>query len=275
VSRIPVLAVLGLLATSCAHLQEVASSILSRPKMTVQNVEITGVSLTGIAANVVCEVENPNAFQLSLGSFDYQLSLDQHPLVSGKASQGFNVPAQGKGTVSFPVEFRFTELGQGLLALFQKEQVGYGVKATMGFNSPIGVVNVPLEHNGTFPVPRLPEVSLAGASIGDLGFSGVTMKVRIGLTNKNRFPIPLGNMSYRIVVEGTEIATGGVPAPNLAPEATGAIELPLRINFLGAGAAVAQVIRSGRANLKVSGGLEVTALHQTLPFEQERTFQLR
>jgi LEA14-like dessication related protein len=275
VSRISVLALVTLLATSCATLQQVASSVLSRPKMTVQNVEITGVSLTGIAANVVCEVENPNAFQLSLGGFDYQLSLDQHPLVSGKASQGFNVPAQGKGTVSFPVEFRFTELGQGLLALFQKEQVAYGVKATMGFNSPIGVVNVPLEHNGTFPVPRLPEVSLAGASIGDLGFSGVTMKVKIGLANKNRFPIPLGTMSYRVLVEGTEIATGGVPAPSLAAEGSGAIELPLRINFLGAGAAVAQVIRSGRANLKVSGGLEVTALHQTLPFEQERTFQLR
>jgi LEA14-like dessication related protein len=253
----------------------VASSVLSRPQLTVKNVEITGISLGGIAANVVCEVDNPNAFQLSLGGFDYQLSLDQHPLVSGKANQGFSVPAQGKGMVSFPVEFRFTELGQGLLALFQKEEVGYGVKATMGFNSPVGVVNVPLEHNGTFPVPRLPEVSLAGASIGDLGFSGVTMKVRLGLTNKNRFAIPLGNMSYRVLVEGTEIATGGVPAPSLAPEATGAIELPVRINFLGTGAALAQVIRSGRANLKVSGGLEVTSLHQTLPFEQERTLQLR
>jgi LEA14-like dessication related protein len=275
VRRISALALVTLLAMSCATLQQVASNVLSRPQMTVKNVEITGISLGGIAANVLCEVDNPNAFQLSLGGFDYQLSLDEHPLVSGKASQGFSVPAQGKGMVSFPVEFRFTELGQGLLALFQKEQVAYGIKATMGFNSPIGVVNVPLEHNGTFPVPRLPEVSLAGAAIGDLGFSGVTMKVRLGLTNKNRFPIPLGNMSYRVLVEGTEIATGGVPAPSLAPEATGAIELPVRINFLGTGAALVQVIRSGRANLKVSGGLEVTALHQTLPFEQERTLQLR
>lgn len=272
--RLPVL-LLALSLCGCATLLQVAKSQFGQPKLSVRSVDITGLSLGSIAANIVCDVDNPNAFGLDLAGFDYQLTLDMKQLVGGKVTQGFNVPANGKGVVTFPVEFRFVEVGQAVLSLFRKEQVDYGVKTTLGFNSPIGVINVPLEHNGTFPVPRLPEISLAGAAAGSVNLTGATLRVRIGLKNRNNFPLPLGTFNYKLLIEGSEVSSGGVPAPTLAPNQSGTLELPVSINFLGSGGAIIKAIRSGRANIQLDGGLEIGGLGQVLPFHQETSVSLR
>ena len=261
--------------SGCAALLSALEGEVARPTLTVRSVDITRVSLAGISANVVCDVNNPNAFALDLGTFAYQLSLDGHQLVAGRNDHGFNIPAGGTGTVAFPVEFRFTEVGGAVMSLFQKDQVPYAVQTTLGFNTPVGIIQVPLAHQGTFPVPKLPAISLAGAKAGDISFTGATLRVSLALGNRNNFAVPLGSFSYHIQVEGQDVSTGGVAAPELAANATHSLEIPIHINFFNMGAAVVGAVSSGQARVKVMGGLALPGLGQSLPFAQEAVLPLR
>jgi LEA14-like dessication related protein len=271
-----VLAALALLPQAgCALLRSLVSGTFQKPVMSVKRVDVTSVSFTGVGLALVMNAQNPNAFALDLGRVDYQLDLEGRRFATGQANNPVRVPARGTGEVTLPVEFRFAELVQGIQSILTKDQVPYKVSATLGFNSPVGQIPIPISHDGQLPIPKLPDVKLAGASLGKVGLDGTTVRVELAVTNKNAFTLPLGNLNYRIKMEGTEVAASATPAPTLNANETATMAIPIKINVLGIGGAVARAISSRQVTLGLDGGLDIPGLGSAMPVNQSATLNLR
>src|SRR5262249_23621607 len=143
-------------ASGCAAF----GGLFQKPTVTLERVEITRIAFDGIGANFVFAVQNPNAIGADLASLRYQLTIDGHALAEGQGNQTLQVPAHGTGALVLPVSIRFVEFAESLLALFQKQVVPYTIDTRLGFQSPAGVIEIPIQSSGTFPVPRLPSVDL-------------------------------------------------------------------------------------------------------------------
>ena len=237
----------------CASL----AGLVEKPKVTLHSVEVTSASFEGLSANFAFDVDNPNPIGVDLSRLDYQLTIDGHQLAEGHGNQTLSVPSNGHGTMVLPVSVRFVELGQAVASMMTKQTVPYTIKATLGFSTPMGTVDIPVESSGTFPVPQLPRPQLMGAQLSDLSLGGVTLRVNLAFVNPNAFALPVGGLGWRVSVEGADVASGSSPAMQLPPSGTQPVSLDVRIDFLRAGAAVASALRSGSATVAVDGQLDM------------------
>src|SRR5262249_12493318 len=246
-------AMLTLLASGCALL----GSLFEKPTVTLRRVDVTDVSFSAIGARFVFAVENPNAIGADVARLDYQFTIDGHQLAEGHGDQAFQVPAHGTGEMALPVRIRFADFSQSLQALVSKTSVPYTVQVRLGFQSPAGIIEVPVSQSGSFPVPQLPDVRLASVSVRDMGLGGATLDIGLQLQNRNAFAVPLGGFSYRVLVEGAPIATGAAQPGQLAASATQVTPLAVRVDFLSAGLAVARALQGGGASVTLDGALDL------------------
>jgi LEA14-like dessication related protein len=81
------LVVLAACASACAWLQA-AESGFQKPTVAYRSASLTDVTLSGATLNVVTTVDNPNAVGLALADVDYRLSIDGHPVATGRPPEG-------------------------------------------------------------------------------------------------------------------------------------------------------------------------------------------
>ncbi len=247
-------AVLGL--AGCPQLL----GLVEKPRVSVKRVDLAGFDLAGLSANFVLGVDNPNPFGLPVGKLDYQLTVDGHTSAEGHADQNLSIPANGSGEVVLPVRVQFVELGLTVESMLSKQELPYTIRVRIGFDTPAGLIEIPLEKSGTFPVPRLPDVSLGDVRMGDVGLTGMTLNVQVGLHNPNAFALPVGALDYRITVNGTQVASGSCRPRTLAPNATETETLAVKIDPLMGGLSIAQALQAGRARVGLDGTLGVGAM---------------
>lgn len=231
--------------------------LFEKPRVSVKRVDLTSVSFQGISFDVVFNVENPNVIGLDLAQLSYQLTVDNHPFVAGGANRALHVPAQGVGELHLPVSFRFLDLAEALASLFQKAIVPYSISTTLGFGTPVGVVNVPIAHAGTFPVPRIPTINIARAAVGSVSAGGADVSIALQLHNPNAFVLPISNMNYRVTLDGAAIASAGTGPLSLAAGATQQLAVNAHADFVQAGLGLLRAIQSRSASVALDGTLDL------------------
>ena len=241
-------------STSCALLEQV----FQKPTVSIRSVDLTSLSFTGIGANFVMNVSNPNAIGINLARLGYQLTIEGKQLAAGQSNQGaVSIPAQGQGLVTLPVSIQFSEFIESIEALFKKDAVAYNIALAPGFTTPLGVLDIPLSHAGNFPVPRLPDVALGTPQVGNLDLTGATITLPLNINNKNGFELPVNGLNYALNVAGTQLLTAGANPGNLPASKQTAVPISARIDFLKTGLAVASAIRGGAANVGLTGALDL------------------
>jgi LEA14-like dessication related protein len=262
-------AFLAVALCGCATL----GGLVEKPKVTLHSVEVTSASFEGLSANFAFDVENPNPIGVDLSRLDYQLTIDGHQLAEGHGNQTLSVPSNGHGTMVLPVSVKFIELGQAVGSMLTKQTVPYTIKATLGFSTPMGTVDIPVESSGTFPVPQLPRPQLMGAQLSDLSLGGVTLRVNLAFVNPNTFAVPVGALAWHVSVEGADVASGSNPAMQLPASGTQPVQLDVRIDFLRAGSAVVTALRSGSATVAVDGQLDMGPFKMPVSLRQGLTLR--
>jgi LEA14-like dessication related protein len=232
---------------------------------------VVSVDFSGLSFDVVFNVVNPNVIGMDLASLNYRLTVDNHQFVAGGANRPLHVPAQGAGELHLPVTFKFVELAEALVSLFQKALVPYGIAVQLGFGTPIGVITVPISHNGMFPVPRIPDISIGRATVGRISATGADLDVGLTLHNGNKFAVPVTNLNYRLTLEGAPLAQAGTGYRQLAPGATQEVPLSVRADFLQAGLGILRAIESRSATIALEGTLELAGF--SVPVRVSRTLQ--
>ena len=251
-----VLLALAVCASACSWLQ-MAQGGFKKPDVAYKSASLTDVSLSGATLNVVTSVNNPNPVTLSLAEVDYRLNIDGHPVATGKPPDGLEIAANGATDVTLPASFKFTDLGQAVATVLQKGGAGYRAEGTVGVQTPIGLVKVPLSHEGNFTLPAMPGIALGTPHVTSVAIDHATVDLPVTLTGKGSLPVPLQALSAAVTIGGAHV--GQVSAKDLGtlePGVSKSVTLPLTVPFSGALEAAQAMLKGGSVPIALDGQLQ-------------------
>ena len=266
-----VLVLLPLLA-GCALLRSAAS--FEKPTLTFKDARLPSVDFQGAEVDLVFLVNNPNSMGLDLAKATYALAVEGKQVLAGAPQNGLQIPAHGSTEVTFPAKVHWNEIAPALEALFAQEQVHYKASGSLGVNTPVGVVMLPLEHEGTFVAPKMPTFEIGSPRITGMSLTTASLSIPLKIGNLNAFPLPLGGILGDVSLGGAHV--GHIALPQAAPVPAGkdaTLLIPLDVNFLSAGTAAAQAIKTGIAEVKIDATLN--AAGATLPFRVAKTVEIQ
>ncbi len=247
-SRIVVAFALALLSTGCAF---------TKPTLSLKDARATEVDLEGATVQLTFALKNPNPIGFKLDSVRYKLEVEGSHVVSGQPPEGLFVPAQGSSDLVFPARFKFLEIVPTLDALLRKDKASYRASGAVGIRTPIGMLELPLSHEGSFEVPKLPAFTFQPPRLQSVSLQGARIVFPLHVQNKNSFPLPLGGISASFTIAGQSVGTVQTATPQYLAGSKGQVlEIPLDVNFLQAGFAVASAIQNRSAQVQLKGALK-------------------
>ncbi len=255
----------------CSFFRSIAG--FKRPSIAFKSASLSEVSLSGATLELTYLVDNPNPVALPLNEVSYRLSVEGKPVVAGQPKKGLRIPARGKGELVFPAQLKFADIAPALEAFLSKDRARYRAEGNVGVESPVGVLRLPLAHEGAFEVPKVPDVQFGTPRIGQLSLTGAAVEIPLRVTNRNSFPLAVAALAGALKIAGSDVGALATDAlGTLGPHATQEISLPLAIQFRGAAAAAA-ALRRGRGELAFSGSLRSGQTAMPIEWKAMRQFE--
>ena len=136
-SRMRALGVLLCVGTlsACAGMEALVSS----PKVSLTNVEVTALDFSGQTFRLAFDVSNPNPFALPVTSVSYGVELDGLRFATGETDGRFNVPANGDGEFAITVQLNLLQSAPKLLHTLRDAATGeipYALTGSLGIDIP-------------------------------------------------------------------------------------------------------------------------------------------
>lgn len=120
------------------------------PVVTLKDVRINGLGLTGGSLDVVLNVYNPNGYRLDATRMTYKLYVDTIPFGSGAVDSNFTVPKGDSMQVRLPLNFSWAGIGQAGRSMMNTGAVNYRVTGDLTVGSSVGSVKIPYDRTGRF-----------------------------------------------------------------------------------------------------------------------------
>jgi LEA14-like dessication related protein len=263
-----------LLLCGCSLIQQLAGGGFETPTLVFREARLQRVDFAGAQLELVFTVTNPNPAGLELSTAKYALQVEGHQVVAGAPARGLRIPPRASTEMAFPAEVRWSEIAPALAALFAQDAVHYVASGEIGIDTPIGLVTLPLQHEGTFASPRMPKLSLGSPQLVSLSFLGARLLLPLTVSNGNDFPLPIAGITGEVTVATAPVGHIALPEqPPIAAHSQAVLEVPLELLFLTTGPGVAEAIRSGVAEIALE--VTVNAAGASLPLRITQTVQLR
>jgi LEA14-like dessication related protein len=257
--------------TGCATLK----NLFQKPRVTFKTARLQKASLSDATVDVIYEVDNPNPFGLSLAKVDYAFFVEGKQVVAGSPNKGLQLKANGNNELVFPANVKFADIVPVVETFLTKDAARFKVQGSLGIDThtPLGIISFPLQEEGTFPIPKLPNVQFQAPRITNITLSGATVEFPLSITNRNSFPLPIAGLAGDLKVAGASVGTLSTgDLGMLDGSGSKQVTLPLQINFLRA-ASAASALRSG--NAQVSWTAHLTSGSQSLPLNVGQLLQFK
>lgn len=252
----------ALALSGCAALNQIAASAFQKPRLTFRSASLQSIDLEGATLGFAFDLENPNGFGLSVARLGYGVELEGTRVATGQMPGGLQIPASGKTPITFPVRVRYRDV-PGIISLLgkQRDAIAYRLSGAVGVKTPVGVIDLPMSHQASLPLPKLPAFALDGLAIRSVSLTQLAMDVKMRVKNPNAFPIPAGKLDYAFALAGATVARGDDRALEGVPGASSAVvTIPLRVNVLEAGRAATDLARGSPVDVKLRGTADVGGL---------------
>jgi LEA14-like dessication related protein len=122
----------------------------AQPDVTLKDVKLTGVGLTGGSLDVVLNVYNPNNFRLDATRLTYKVMMDTVSFATGSIDQAMTVQSKDSTTVRIPVNFSYNGLGAAGRQILNTGSVNYRVLGDLVVATVLGNFTVPYDRTGRF-----------------------------------------------------------------------------------------------------------------------------
>jgi LEA14-like dessication related protein len=137
--------------TGCALYQNLAHP----PKVSLNDVQLTGVSLAGADLVFRFQVNNPNSRGMVLDGIGYKLRLNGKPMLEGRHDEHIELAA-GPSAVELPMTVSYSDLLRIIRGLASSAKPVYDLDADFRFAVPVlGDVTVPLTRRGEIPLDKV------------------------------------------------------------------------------------------------------------------------
>lgn len=271
---LPLLALSAALAFSgCKALLDFFKTAFQQPGFSFKNVALTDVSLGGLTLDTVWQLDNPNSVGLSLASVDYALFIDQKQVLAGAPAQGLQIPARGSTDLHFPAGIKFADLVGVVETFLTKDNAAWRAEGSLGVQTPVGLIKLPIAKDGQFEVPKVPQVAFGNPRVSNLTLQGATIEFPLTVTNRNSYALPVGGVTGTVALAGANLgtlSTGDLGA--MDGKGTRQVALPLTVNFFSAGMAVARAVQG--QNAQVTFNAQVQSGPTALPIRVDQLVNL-
>ncbi len=271
--------VLILMLAGCAGLEHLLSPP-DRPTAEVQSVDLTGLSFDHAEVTALVEVSNTNDFALDLNGLSYSMRIGDFVPVSGNAvsdDSRLSIPADGSTEVEVAMRVAYEELFSSVSGIADRTETQYTATFVPSVSVPLfGVVELPLEHAGTIPVLRLPEISFDGIELRSVGLSSAELGIAILIDNPNETLVIPRSLPYEFALDGRTVVSGNLDAERtVGAESLDRQVLTVEIPFFDVGRSFRDAIVGeaplayrfeGAFTFSVGGGELPSVPDTTLPF---------
>lgn len=250
------------LLSGCAAVNQLAAAAFEKPRLTFRSATLQSLDLEGATVGFEFDLENPNSFGLSVARLGYGVEVEGNRVATGDMAGGLKIPAAGKTPVTFPVRVRYRDV-PGIVSLLgkQRDAIGYRLSGTLGVQTPVGVIDLPMSHQATLPLPKLPAFALDGLAIRSVSLTQVALDLKVRVKNPNAFPLPAGRLAYALALSGAQVAQGDEgPLAGVPGAGTAVVTIPLRVNLAEAGRAATDLVRGSPVDVSLRGTADVGGL---------------
>ena len=136
-----------LTGTGCPSL---AKQAFRQPVVTLKNVRLNGVGLTGGSMDVVVNVYNPNGYRLDATRLSYNILVDSVKFATGAIDRLTTVMEKDSTEVTIPVEFTYAGIGEAGRQLINTGSVNYTVSGDVTVATAVGRFTVPYSDTRRF-----------------------------------------------------------------------------------------------------------------------------
>jgi LEA14-like dessication related protein len=253
------------LLSGCAEVGKLAAAAVDPPRLTFRSVELRSLDLEGATLGFNFDVENRNSFGLDVAKITYGLEVEGTRVTAGDIPGGLKLPARGTAPLTFTSRFRFRDVPGIASLLGKRDSVRYRLSGSVGVQTPLGVLELPMSHEDRVNLPRAPRFSLEGLSIRSASLSRVALEVRLRVTNPNGFPLPAGKLDSALSLGGAQVARVNERALSaVAGNGSAVIAIPVQLDLGEAGRAAVELVRGSRVDVSLRGAADVAGLQVPL-----------
>ncbi len=138
---------------ACATLRSVLS--FQEPQIELQEINITGMGLTGGTLDLVFDVYNPNDYRLRSTRLEVGLDLEGKHFGDALIDRPLDLSPTNHSRVVMPVRFEWAGVGAAARGLLTRQALKYGVTGAAMLDTPIGEKRVQLRSSGDVPLKKL------------------------------------------------------------------------------------------------------------------------
>jgi|CXWL01.1.fsa_nt_gi LEA14-like dessication related protein len=259
--------------SGCALLRDLLAGTFQQPRFNFKRVDLANISLDSVTLNTVWSLENPNAIGIRIAKVDYALFIENKQVVAGAPPLGLELAANGTTELIFPANIKFRDVAPVVETFLTKDTAHYRAEGHIGFDTPLGVISFPLVKEGEFEIPKPPKIALGNPRISQLNLTGATVEFPINITNRNGFPLKLGRLSGRLFVGSHSVGEVSVSeVGELIAKGNRTVNVPLNINFLSAGSAMASAAAGQPAQVRFEGRVDAGGQPFPLSVDQVLNF---
>jgi LEA14-like dessication related protein len=147
------LSIVFAIAASCATLRSALS--FQEPQVALEEINITGLGLTGGTFDLVFDVYNPNGYRLRSTRLEVGLDLEDVHFGDALVDKPLDLSPENHNRVVVPVRFEWAGVGAGARALLARQGIRYGLSGAVLLDTPVGERRVGLRATGDVPLKKL------------------------------------------------------------------------------------------------------------------------
>jgi len=140
------------LGSACATLRGLT---FQEPDVSLQEIDIKGIGLTGGTFDLVLDVWNPNDYRLRSTRLEVGIDLEGTHFGDALLDRPLDLSPTNHSRVVVPVRFEWAGLGAGAKALLTRRAVGYAITGRVLLDTPLGDKAVGLTGKGDVPLKKL------------------------------------------------------------------------------------------------------------------------
>jgi len=151
-SRSAALVSVAFLASACATLRGLA---FHEPELALQEINVTGIRLTGGTFDLVFDAYNPNDYRIRSTRLEVGVDLEGTHFGDALLDRPLDLSPTNHSRIVVPVRFEWAGVGAGAKALLTKQAVAYGITGRVLLDTPLGEKTVTLRGTGNVPLRML------------------------------------------------------------------------------------------------------------------------
>ncbi|MFT7521704.1 MAG: LEA14-like dessication related protein [Kiritimatiellia bacterium] len=241
------------------------------PSVTFDRVDLGTPNWKGVDADFVLKIKNPNPIGVKLARWTWDLDVAGADFLAGKEDSGAALKASGSSELKIPARLVFSDLLKTAKATKGQGDVPYKIGGTLGFNTPLGVVDVPFTQNGTLQALRKPQIKVQRLRLNKLDIlkGRVDLALDLSVSNDGGGTLGLADANWRLKLGDKQVADGVLSEfASVPPGQTSTVSIPLGLNLVELGSTVVKAIKN-KSPVPVDFGadLNVTTALGVLPLK--------